>query len=578
MKSLLRLLPYLKPYRGLVALSIGLAIPLSLLRLGPAPLIRYLLDDLLREQDPSLLWQFPALLIGLYTLNFFVRFAHYYCLRIVIIRVNQRLKNQLFKHLLKLSVDYFTAQSTGQLLARTYTDPQSVDAGLSCINLFIREPLTLFILFGYALFLNWQLTLMTLLLVPPLVWLFSVTGRHLKRYLHRIADLNGSLLARLQESYAGIRVVKVFRLEAYLMKKFFRQSQDYSKLLLKTSLLEEASHPLVEFFTACALAPIAYFGSLQVLEHRMTPGDLFAFFTAFAMMMNPIRLLNEVHLKLNQAAVACDRIFQIFEWQPRVKQLPFPEPFSGFKEALVFDQVSFAYPDRPDHLVLQEVSFTLKRGQLLALVGQSGSGKTSLIQLIPRLFDVTAGYIRMDGRDLRSLALKDLQDQLAVVNQDLFLINDTVLENIRLGYQSASFEEIEQAARRAHALDFIQHLPEGFQTVIGDRGQKLSGGQKQRLSIARAFLRQAPILILDEATSSLDTQSEKAVQAALEDLMKDRTTLVIAHRLSTIQHAHEILVMKSGQLVERGQHEALLRLGGEYAWLQAHNQERSEGA
>jgi subfamily B ATP-binding cassette protein MsbA len=565
MKSLLKLWPYLRPHLWLIFFSTLLAIPLSAIRLGPAPVVRYMLDDILVNKDISKLYLFPIAIIGLYALNFVVRFGHYYLLRIVIIRVNQKLKNNLFGHLLGLSADYFTNQSTGTLISRTGVDPQYVDSGLACINVIIREPITLLFLFGYALRLNWRLTLFTITAVPLLAWVFSATGRTLKRYLTGLTEVNGRLYSTLQESYSGIRTVKTFRLEKYVFKKFRERNGLYARLLLKTSLVEEISHPLVELLTAFALAPLVYYGGLQVLTGKMSPGDLFAFFTAFAMMMNPIRMLNDVNIKLHQASAACDRIFDVFQWKSNLHEPLHPKPIREVRDGIQIKNVSFAYPDAPERPILKRISFNVPRGHVVAIAGASGAGKSSLVSLLPRIFDITEGSIQIDGQDIRELALEDLRRMIAVVSQDIFLFNDTIEENIRCGRLSATQDEIREAARRAHALEFIESLSGGFKAIIGDRGQKLSGGERQRISIARAFLREAPILILDEATSSLDSASERAVQVALDELMRNRTTLMIAHRLSTIRHADLILVLKDGEIVEKGPHDMLLKLGGEYA-------------
>jgi subfamily B ATP-binding cassette protein MsbA len=565
MQSLLKLKPYLRPYLWLILASTALAIPLSAIRTGPAPIVKYMLDDILVRKDSSKLIYFPAAIIGLFLLNFVVRFFHYYLIRIVVVRINQKIKNDLYQHLLGLSADYFTTQSTGTLISRTGMDPQYVDGGLSCINVLIREPLTLIFLFGYVLYMNWRLTLITLIIFPLLAWLFAITGKHIKRYISKINEVNAQLISTLQESYTGVRVVKTFRLEKYFFKKFRERNNYYCTLLLKTSRVEEIAHPMVELLTAFALAPIIYYGGLQVQSGSMSAGDLFGFFTAFAMMMNPIRMLNDVNMKLHQASAACDRIFDVFTWKSHLHESKNPRSIRDLRSQLELKNVSFAYPDAPNRLILKNVSLTLPKGQVVALVGASGGGKSSLVSLLPRIFDVTQGQICIDGQDIRELVLKDLRKLIAVVSQDIFLINDTIEENIRCGRLSATFEEIREAARKAHATEFIDQLSEGFQTIIGDRGQKLSGGQRQRISIARAFLREAPILVLDEATSSLDSASERAVQTTLEELMKNRTTLMIAHRLSTIRHANMILVLKDGEIVEKGAHDELMRLGGEYA-------------
>lgn len=564
MQSLLRLKPYLKPYLWHIVVSGLLAIPLSAIRTGPAPVVKYMLDEVLVRKNSSNLVYFSLALVGLYGVNFVVRFLHYYLLRIVVVRVNQKLKSDLYRHLMGLSADYYTTQSTGTLISRSGVDPQYIDGGLSCINVVIREPLTLIFLFGYTFYLNWQLTVITLIVFPMLAWVFSATGRNLKRYISRITEVNARLYSILQESYTGIRIIKTFGLEDFFFKRFTERSEQTAHLLLKTSLLEETAHPMVELLTALALAPVIYYGGLQVLHGKMTPGDLFAFFTSFAMMMNPIRMLNDVNMKLHQAAAACDRVFEVFEWKSRLQESKNPRSIKTIEHRIELQNVSFCYPDEPSKAVIKNLNLEIQKGQVIGLVGASGAGKSSLVSLLPRIFDVTSGRILIDGVDIREIVLPDLRKLMAVVSQDIFLINDTVEENIRCGKLGASAAEIRRAAERAHALEFIDKLPEGFQTIIGDRGQKLSGGQRQRLSIARAFLREAPILILDEATSSLDSTSEKEVQGALEELMVDRTTLMIAHRLSSIRHADTIFVIKDGEIVEEGDHARLLGLRGEY--------------
>ncbi|MGK5089353.1 ABC transporter ATP-binding protein, partial [Bdellovibrionota bacterium FG-2] len=419
--------------------------------------------------------------------------------------------NDLFEHLLGLSADHFTAQSTGTLISRVGSDPQNIDGGIACIHTLVREPLTFVFLFGNAWLLNWKLTLVTLLIFPPLAYVFSATGRNLKRYISRMNEENARLYSTLQESFSGIRVVKMFALEKYVRKKFREKSQRFTKFLLKTAVLEEASHPMVELLTAFAIAAVIYFGGRQVLAGKMTPGDLLAFFTSFALMMNPIRSLNEVNIKLNQAATSCNRIFEIFDWKSNLPEITKPVRMDEFHQEIRVANISFAYPDTPQRVVLKNVDFVVPRGKIIALVGASGSGKSSMVNLITRIFDVTAGRILFDGVDLRHLDRTQLRKMVAVVSQDVFLFNDTIEENIRCGRLSATHEEILQAAEKAHAMDFIRTLPEGLNSIIGDRGQKLSGGERQRISIARAFLRQAPLLILDEATSSLDTQAAKIV-------------------------------------------------------------------
>lgn len=566
--SLKFLIPYIKPYAWLLLFACLLGIPLAAIRSSYPYLLQMFVDKVLNQGNQTLLKQFPLIIVGISIVNFLIRFPHYYSLRIVIARVNQRIKYRLYNHLMGLSSDYFTTNSTGSLISRVGHDPQYIDGGLSCINILIREPLTFLFLFGYALYLNWQLTLITVTIIPLLAVVFAITGKHFKRYINRMAEENAEVFARLQEHFSGIRVVKAFRLEKYANKKFRERVDEYTRFSLKTAALEEASHPAVELVTAIAVAGVIYFGGDQVVKGAMTPGGFTAFLFSFGLMMDPVRRLNDVNIKLSQAAGACERFNQILNWKSNLRESTDPKKISNFSESIRFERITFAYPDVPQRNVLENVSVEVKKGQVVALVGESGAGKSSFASLLPRLFDVTSGAIKIDGMDIRDLKLEDLRSMIAIVSQDVFLFNDTVEENIRCGRLDATREEIQEAAEMAYATEFIDRLPNKFKTVIGDRGQKLSGGERQRLSIARAFLRKAPILILDEATSSLDAASEKMVQKALSKLMQNRTSLVIAHRLSTVQDANKICVLKQGSLVESGNHQELMALGGEYARFQ----------
>lgn len=565
MASLLRLRPYVRPYLWLIVVALVLAIPLAGIRASPALLVKRLVDDLLVNKDASQLVWFTGTFIGIFALNFIVRFLHTYSLRVVVARVNQRVKNELYEHVMGLSADYFTQTSTGQLMSRVGADTNYIDQGLASINVVVREPVSFALLFGYACSLNWRLTLITLIVFPPLAMIFRYSGKKLKKYIQQMQEENARLFATLQESFSGIRVIKTFRLESYIRNRFLGQSGSYTRVWLKTALLEEISHPLVEFITAIAVAGVIYYGGTLVLTGKMTSGDLIGFFTAFAMMTNPLRQLNDISIKLHTASGAAARVFEVFDWKSNLLEKPNAKVVSDFQNSVRLEGVRFAYPDAPEREVLRGISFEVKKGHAVALVGASGAGKSSLVSLLPRIYDVTAGRILIDDQDIRDLSIDSLRKSIAVVTQDVFLFNDTIEENIRCGRLGATQEEVEWAARKAHAWEFISRAPDGLKTVIGDRGQKLSGGERQRLSIARAFLRQSPILILDEATSALDAESERMVQQALDELMRDRTTIVIAHRLSTIRHCDQILVMKEGQVIESGSHDTLLAKKGEYA-------------
>ncbi len=565
MQSLFRLKPYIWPHRFMLGASLFLAIPLAAVRTSPVELVRKFIDDLAVSRDARRLFLLTLLLIAIFVLNFIIRFLHYYFLKLAVGKIGQSIRNDLYKHLVGLSADYFTKHSTGSLMSRVWNDPQYIDGAVLSIGALVREPVTFLCLFGLAFYHSWKLALITLIIIPPLAFVFSATSRNLKRYIAKISDENGRINSALQESFTGIRTIKTYRLEEYASKTFWERSEIYRKIYMKAAMLEEASHPMVELITAFVLAILVFVGGQQVIHRQMTGGELMGFLVAFALMMNPIRMFNDANIKLSQALTACDRVFEIFNWHSHIKEAENPVALGAFEKEIRLSDVHFAYPDAPQRLILKNVSFTIPKGKIIALVGASGAGKSSLVGLLPRLFDVTSGKIEIDGKDIRAASLTELRNHIAIVSQDVFLFNDTILENIRCGRLGATVDEIHKAARDAHALEFIKKLSHGFDTFIGDRGQKLSGGERQRISIARAFLRQAPILVLDEATSSLDSASERAVQEALDELMQNRTTLIIAHRLSTVRHADQILVLRDGEVVERGKHNELIEMNGEYA-------------
>lgn len=565
--SLKSLKPFLWPYKKWMIFSLVLAIPLALLRNSQLIFVQHFVDEILTKKDPSKLLIIPLGIIAVNILNVGVRFFHYYAIRIVVVNVNQKVRERVYEHMLSLSTDFFTEQKAGTFMSRVTADPWHLDQGISALNTIFREPISLIALLGYALYKNWKLTLLTFVIIPLLAFLFGNTGRYIKRKIAEYQEKNGESYSIVQEAISGIRVIHLFNLEGTMIRKFTKQMDEITRLLLKISKMEEIAAPLVELITAIAIALILYYGGKSVLNKEMTSGDLIAFFTAFGLMINPIRSVSDVNSKLNSAAAAMERINEFLAWEPKIKNNPGALPIHKIGAGVEFKNVSFAYPDSPERKVLQNISFDLPLGKTVALVGQSGSGKSSTVQLLTRLYDVTSGEIKIDGRNLRDLDVHDWRRLVAVVSQDVFLFHDTIYENILMGRPGASREEVIGATKRAFALEFIDRLPDGFETVVGDRGMKLSGGERQRISIARAFLKDAQCLILDEATSNLDNESEKIVQKSLESLMAHRTTLVIAHRLSTIQNADQIIVMKYGQIQETGSYAELMQKSGEFERL-----------
>ena len=565
--SLKTLKPYLWPHRKWLFFSLLMALPLSALRAGPIPLVKYLVDDVLIRKDASRLVLVPAGIVLLYFLNLFVRFFHYYAMRIVVVKTNQSVREKLYEHLVSLSSDYFSDKKAGTLLARVTADPAQLDNGIASLNVLAREPITFLALFGYTLYTNWKLTTLTLTIVPALGFIFGKSGKYIKRKISEYQEQNGEAYGMVAEAVSGIRIIHLFQLEGTRLQKFRDQTNKMTALLLKISKMEEISGPSIELVSSFAIALILYFGGRSVLAGEMSSGDLMAFFTAFGMMVNPVRQLTDINPKLHTAAAAMERINEFLAWTPKVQSKPGANPIQRIERGIEFQNIEFAYPDEPGRMVLKGLCFELPIGKTIALVGQSGSGKSSIAQLITRLYEVTGGSIRIDGQDLRDLDLKDWRSLVSVVSQDVFLFHDTIYENIRMGRPESTEAEVMEAARKAYALPFLEKLPKGIHTLVGDRGVKLSGGERQRISIARAFLKDSPCLVLDEATSNLDNESEKIVQQSLEKLMENRTTLVIAHRLSTIQNADRIIVLRNGEIRETGSFRELSAMGGEFSRL-----------
>jgi len=549
-----------------------MAFPLSALRAGPIPLVKYLVDDILVKKDPDQLLLFPIAFIGLYLLNLFVRFFHFYSIRIAVVRTNQAVRERLNEHLISLSPDFFSEKRAGELISRVTADPMQLDQGIASINVLIREPITFIALFGYALYSNWKLTVLTLTIVPALGLIFGKSGEFVKSRIAEYQARNAENFSVVQETIGGIRVLQLFNLQNTRISKFNQQMNELTRLLLRISRIEELASPMIELVTSFAIALILYFGGRAVLRNEISSGDLLAFFASFGLMINPIRQLTDINSKLHSAAAAMDRINDFLSWKPKVRSPENAVGVNSIRRGIEFKNISFQYPDSTERKVLDQVSFDLPFGKTVALVGQSGSGKSSIVQLMTRMYDVTDGAILVDGQDLRTLDLKSWRDLVSVVSQDVFLFHDTIYENILMGKPGASREEVEIAAKRAYALEFINRLPQGFDTLVGDRGVKLSGGERQRISIARAFLKNSPCLILDEATSNLDNESEKIVQQSLESLMEHRTTLVIAHRLTTIRNADLIVVLKQGRILESGTYSSLVEKGGEFQRLLAFTQ------
>jgi subfamily B ATP-binding cassette protein MsbA len=556
--------PYVKPHLWPVVISMLLSIPMAALTAAPTKLFQFLTDDVLVKKDYDSL-RIVALVIPLaFLVNFVVRFFNNYLIRAAANRMTQQIRNDIFQHLLRLSIGYFNEARGGVVLSKVMIDLQTISRAISNLIDVVKEPLSLIFLLGYAFYLNWGLTLVTLIVLPLTGILLSNAGKHSKRYSHRIFEKLGEMSSQLSESISGMRVIQAFSLQGYLRGQFMKTNRDFTRTAFKAIRMEELSRPAVELIFGLALTFIIFYAGRDVIKGKMTVGEVNAFFLAFGMIIGPLRKLSDLNISLNQSVAAVESVFQILNAKPDVLDATNAKVLPGFQKEIRFEKVTFRYA-KDLTPILSDFSLTIKKGEIVALVGASGAGKSTLLSLIPRFYDPESGSIKIDGMDLREVTQESLRAQVALVTQEVFLFHDSVKNNLRGGNHGISEDRLQKAAEAAQAWNYIRQLPEGWNTLIGDRGQKLSGGERQRLSIARAILKDAPILLLDEATSALDSENEKLVQEALDRLMSGRTAIVVAHRLSTIRKADRILVMEKGKILEEGTHEELWKKGGAYS-------------
>ena len=464
-----------------------------------------------------------------------------------------------------LSLGFFNKQSTGVLMSRILNDVNAMQEGIAnIITGFFRDGFSAISLLCVIFYRNWQLALISFMVIPATVYPAQLIGKRIKRLSKMGQEKMGDVSSVLQETFSGVKVIKAFGLESREIDKFKQRNLEFYGYVRKSIKYEAISAPLMEGITSIGVAGVIWFGGYTVLSGKMTSAEFFSFITAMALVYSPVRKLISSYNTLQRSMGAAERVFEIIDQKPDIIDPPDPCSMTRAEGFVRYDSVSFSYDNEP---VLQGVTVEAQKGQVIALVGPSGGGKTTLVSLLTRFYDVTGGAVLIDGIDIRSLKVQDLLRQIALVDQETILFNDTIANNIRYGSTNATDAEVEAAACAAFAHEFILELPEGYQTNIGDRGVRLSGGQRQRICIARAILKDAPILILDKATSALDTESEQMVQDALNNLMKNRTTFVIAHRLSTILHADRIVVLESGKVVESGTHAELIQHDGLYKKL-----------
>ncbi|MBI3303070.1 MAG: lipid A export permease/ATP-binding protein MsbA [Deltaproteobacteria bacterium] len=561
-----RLFPFLRPYLFPRFFTALLCMLLFSATNGVLPfLVEHVFDDIFAQKNMRALHLLPLIIVSTFLFRGLVNFGHGYLIEYVGQRIVADLRNALNAHLQSLSLSYFHRTPTGTILSRVTNDTTLVREALTQSSAsMMRDATTLAALVVVAFLKDWFLALLAFIVFPVTIWPLTQVYKKVRRSSSRGQGSLGNLTALLQETIQGNRVVKAFSMEAYERERFAAENQRLFRHSLRAGRLRAFVPPMVELVAACGIAAVVWYGGYSVVTGERTQGAFIAFLTAMLLLYEPFKHLTRTNAAVQNGLAAAERLFELLDERSEMEERPDAQTLTGIRQGIRFTGVSFRYQHE---WVLRSIDLKIRAGEVVALVGPSGGGKSTLADLIPRFYDVNQGRITIDDRDVRDLTLQSLRVQIAVVTQFTFLFNDTVRNNIAYGAPSRPLEEVIAAARAAHAHEFIMALPEGYDTEIGELGVRLSGGQRQRLAIARALLKNAPILILDEATSSLDNESERLVQAAIERLMVGRTVLVIAHRLSTIQRADRIVVLADGRIVEEGGHDELLARNAQYRRL-----------
>lgn len=560
-----RTLKYLKPYWGLLLFSAVCSVIVGAMDGVFAYLVEPVLKRIFAGKDTGIFILLPFGIIALFIFRGICRFSYDTSIKLAGEKAIQDIRNDVYQSTIRKDMPFFNKQATGELMSRMTNDIGVMQQGMANVvcGLF-RDVISFASLLGVIFYRNWLLAIFCFLVLPVTIYPAQLIGKKIKNAARRSLSVMGGIGVILQETFSGIKVIKAFNLENAVILRFKNANLAYLAQYKRFIKYESLGMPVSEAIMSFGIAAVVYLGGSQVLDGKMTPSELFSFLAAMIMLFNPVKKLQASYNVLQRSTGGAERVFSLMDAPSLIKDKEDAQNIDRVAGRVEFKGVSFGYGV---DVVLSGINLSVSAGRMIALVGPSGGGKSTFAALIMRFYDVTAGAILLDGHDLRDISLASLNKQFALVDQETTLFNDTIANNIRYGKPEATDVEVNAAAKAAFADDFIMQLPEAYNANIGDRGARLSGGQRQRICIARALLKDAPILILDEATSALDTESEKMVQQALDNLMQNRTTFVIAHRLSTIQHADTIVVLEKGQIVETGSHAELVGGGGLYSRL-----------
>jgi ABC-type multidrug transport system fused ATPase/permease subunit len=601
MQNLWRILSYIRNYRSFAMLnvlfniltvafslfSVMMIVPFMQLLFGKIPMVMqapqfswnaeslfayfkyYLSMEISQSGQLVALVKFCLVIALLFFLKNLFRFLALFFLAPIRSGAVREIRSDVYSKILSLPLSFYSKERKGDIIARISDDVREVEISIiSFLEVTVREPLTIFIYLGALLMWSAELTAFVFVMLLVTGFIIGRVGKSLKRQSAEAQDISGRLISIVDETLGGLRIIHAFNAEEYMREQFSKINKQLFGISVRMNSRRELSSPLTEFLAMCVVCAVLYYGGTLVLEEKTLQAETFiGFMVLFAQLIPPAKGFSNAFYNIRKGLASAQRIFEILDAPVLIEEKPDARPIQNFMSEIVYNKVGFSYHNFDDKKILEELNLSIAKGKLVALVGQSGAGKTTMVDLLPRFYDVSYGQILIDGVDVRDYKLSDLRNLFGMVSQEAILFNDTVFNNIAFGLKNVTLQQVIEAATIANAHDFISKLSDGYETVIGDRGNKLSGGERQRLTIARAVLANPPILILDEATSSLDSGSEKLVQDALTKLMRGRTTIVIAHRLSTIQYADEIIVMQDGKIAERGNHISLMAKSGIYKRL-----------